>query len=53
MTPHAINEATKRMAQRADLDVKDTATSRGWRAGVPADLGRLGYTADDIKHITG
>ncbi|MGW0337088.1 hypothetical protein ACWD0J_35570 [Streptomyces sp. NPDC003011] len=53
MTPHAINEATKRMAQRADLDVKDTATSHGWRAGVPADLGRLGYTADDIKHITG
>ncbi|MFF1628203.1 LacI family DNA-binding transcriptional regulator [Streptomyces sp. NPDC058272] len=53
MTPHAINEATKRMAQRADLDVKDTATSRGWRAGVPADLGRLGYTADDTKHITG
>ncbi|TQE33097.1 tyrosine-type recombinase/integrase [Streptomyces ipomoeae] len=53
LTPHAINEITKKMAQRADLDVKDNATSHGWRAGVPADLGRLGYSAGEIKDITG
>ncbi|MEV0641497.1 tyrosine-type recombinase/integrase [Streptomyces sp. NPDC050619] len=53
LTPHAINEITKRMAQRADLDVKGNATSHGWRAGVPADLGRLGYSAGEIKDITG
>jgi len=33
--------------------VKDNATSHGWRAGVPADLGRLGYSAGEIKDITG
>jgi len=53
LTPHAINEITKKMAKRADLDVKDNATSHGWRAGVPADLGRLGYSAGEIKDITG
>jgi hypothetical protein len=53
MTPHAINELTKRWAIRAKLDVAADVTSHGWRAGVPADLGRLGYSAGEIKEITG
>jgi site-specific recombinase XerD len=53
LTPNAINEITKKMAQRADLDVKDKVTSHGWRAGVPTDLGRMGYSAGEIKEITG
>ncbi|MFF9010933.1 hypothetical protein ACF087_34810 [Streptomyces goshikiensis] len=53
LTPHAINEVTKRMAIRAKLDVATDVTSQGWRAGVPSDLGALGYSAEEIKDITG
>ncbi|WP_282792921.1 tyrosine-type recombinase/integrase [Streptomyces sp. CC224B] len=53
MTPHAVNEAVKRLARHVKLDVADDVTSHGLRAGVPTDLGRLGYSAGEIKEITG
>ncbi|MFD5878466.1 site-specific integrase [Streptomyces yangpuensis] len=53
LTPHAINEITKRMAVRAELDVAADVTSQGWRSGVPSDLGAQGYSAEEIKDITG
>ncbi|WP_098894184.1 tyrosine-type recombinase/integrase [Streptomyces sp. t99] len=52
MTPHAVNEAVKRLARRVKLDVAGDVTSHGLRAGVPTDLGRLGYSAGEIKEIT-
>lgn len=53
LSPHGINEVTKQMALRAKLDVAVDVTSQGWRAGVPTDLGGLGYSAEEIKDITG
>ncbi|MFH8294925.1 tyrosine-type recombinase/integrase [Streptomyces sp. NPDC018059] len=53
MTPHAVNEAVKRLARKVKLDVAEDVTSHGLRAGVPSDLGRLGYSAGEIKEITG
>lgn len=35
LTPHAINEITKRIAARAELDAAADVTSQGWRSGVP------------------
>ncbi|WP_327370323.1 tyrosine-type recombinase/integrase [Streptomyces sp. NBC_01217] len=52
MTPHAVNEAVKRLARLVKLDVAGDVTSHGLRAGVPTDLGRLGYSAGEIKEIT-
>ncbi|MDP5315290.1 tyrosine-type recombinase/integrase [Streptomyces poriferorum] len=52
MTPHAVNEAVKRLARRVKLDVAGDVTSHGLRAGIPTDLGRLGYSAGEIKEIT-
>lgn len=53
MTPHAVNEAVKRLARKVKLDVAEDVTSHGLRVGVPSDLGRLGYSAGEIKEITG
>ncbi|MEV0787454.1 hypothetical protein AB0I52_31765 [Streptomyces sp. NPDC050423] len=52
MTPHAVNEAVKRLARRVKLDVAGDVTSHGLHPGVPTDLGRLGYSAGEIKEIT-
>lgn len=53
ITPVAINTAVQRIAKRAKLDVADTVTAHGLRAGVPTDLGAKGYSAADIKNLTG
>lgn len=53
ITPVAINSAVQRIALRAGLDVADTVTAHGLRAGVPTDLGALGYSAGEIKEMTG
>ncbi|MES9559006.1 MULTISPECIES: hypothetical protein [unclassified Streptomyces] len=52
MTPHAVNEAVKRLARRVKLDVAGDVTSHGLRAGAPTDFGRLRYSAGEIKEIT-
>ncbi|WP_326613345.1 hypothetical protein OG949_34065 [Streptomyces scopuliridis] len=52
MTPHAVNEAVKRLVRRVKLNVASDVTSHGLHAGVPTDLGRLGYSAREIKEIT-
>lgn len=53
ITPVAINNAVQRIALRADLDVADTVTAHGLRAGVPTDLGAQGYSASEIMALTG
>ncbi|MBD3004902.1 tyrosine-type recombinase/integrase [Streptomyces sp. 5-10] len=53
LTPVAINLIVKRLARQAKLDVADDVTAHGLRAGVPTDLGAKGYSAADIKAITG
>lgn len=53
MTRQAVNEIVKRIAAEAGLDVADNVTAHGLRAGVPTDLGAAGYTAGEIKAITG
>ena len=53
ITPVAINTAVQRIATRAGLDVAADVTSHGLRAGVPTDLGGQGYSAPEIKDMTG
>jgi integrase len=53
ITPIAINNAVKRIATKAKLDVADTVTAHGLRAGVPTDLGAKGYSASEIRTMTG
>ncbi|MEU2426881.1 tyrosine-type recombinase/integrase [Streptomyces sp. NPDC007851] len=53
ITPVAINTAVQRIALRAGVDVADTVTSHGLRAGVPTDLGAQGLSASEIKALTG
>lgn len=53
LTPHSVNEIVKKYARRAELDVAETVTAHGLRAGVPTDLGRLGFSAGEIREITG
>lgn len=53
ITPVAINTVVQRIAARAKLDVADTVTAHGLRAGVPTDLGAKGFSATDIKGMTG
>ncbi|MFF6906213.1 hypothetical protein ACFY9Q_09755 [Streptomyces sp. NPDC012389] len=52
MTPHAVNEAVKRLARRVKLDVASDVTSHGLRAGVTTGLDHLGCSAREIKEIT-
>lgn len=49
----AINSAVKRIAVKAGVDVAATVTAHGLRAGVPTDLGGKGYSAAEIKELTG
>lgn len=53
LTRQGINNLVKSIAQTAEVDVADTITAHGLRAGVPTDLGAQGYTAGEIKDITG
>lgn len=53
LTRQAVNALVKRIAADAGLDVAADVTAHGLRAGVPTDLGAGGYTAGEIKEITG
>lgn len=53
LTRQAVNSIVKRIAATAELDVAGDVTAHGLRAGVPTDLGASGYTAGEIKEITG
>jgi integrase len=53
ITRQAINNLVKAIAKTAKVDVADSVTAHGLRAGVPTDLGALGRTAAEIKDITG
>jgi len=53
ITRQAINNIVKSIARQAKVDVADSITAHGLRAGVPTDLGAQGYTAGEIKDITG
>lgn len=53
LTRQAINNIVKSIAQTAKVDVADAVTAHGLRAGVPTDLGAKGYSAAEIKDITG
>jgi len=53
ITPVAINTAVQRVALRAKLDVAADVTAHGLRAGVPTDLGAKGYSASEIRNMTG
>lgn len=53
LTRQAVNSLVKRIAVAVRLDVADAVTAHGLRAGVPTDLGAQGYSAGEIKEITG
>jgi integrase len=53
LTRQAVNVLVKQIAAKAELDVASDVTAHGLRAGVPTDLGANGYTAGEIKEITG
>ncbi|MDH6229136.1 tyrosine-type recombinase/integrase [Streptomyces sp. MJP52] len=53
LTRQAVNTIVKARAHEAGVDVADAITAHGLRAGVPTDLGAAGYTAGEIKDITG
>lgn len=53
LTRQAVNNLVKSIAAIAEVDVADAVTAHGLRAGVPTDLGAAGYTAGEIKEITG
>lgn len=53
LTRQAVNNLVKSIATTAEVDVADAITAHGLRAGVPTDLGAAGYTAAEIKEITG
>ena len=49
----AINNLVKTIAHTADVEGAEDITAHGLRAGVPTDLGAEGYSAGEIKDITG
>ncbi|WP_060904931.1 tyrosine-type recombinase/integrase [Streptomyces scabiei] len=53
LTRQAVNSLVKAIAAAAEVDVADAVTAHGLRAGVPTDLGAAGFTAGEIKEITG
>lgn len=53
LTRQAVNAIVKRLAEAAEIDVASEITAHGLRAGVPTDLGAAGYSAAEIKEITG
>ncbi|MYX14359.1 tyrosine-type recombinase/integrase [Streptomyces sp. SID8374] len=53
VTRQAVNNLVKSIAERAEVDVAADITAHGLRAGVPTDLGAAGYSAAEIKEITG
>jgi site-specific recombinase XerD len=53
LTRQSVNNLVKAIAKAAQVDVADTVTAHGLRAGVPTDLGAKGFTAGEIKDITG
>jgi site-specific recombinase XerD len=53
LTRQAVNNLVKRLAVAAGIDVASDVTAHGLRAGVPTDLGSKGYSAGEIKEITG
>lgn len=53
ITTVAINNAVQRIATKARLDVAADVTAHGLRAGVPTDLGAAGFSASEIKSLTG
>lgn len=53
VTRQAVNNLVKGIAVEAEIDVAEDITAHGLRAGVPTDLGAQGYTAGEIKEITG
>ncbi|MCX4792380.1 MULTISPECIES: tyrosine-type recombinase/integrase [unclassified Streptomyces] len=53
LSRQSVNAIVKRVAREASLDVADDVTAHGLRAGVPTDLGAQGYSAGEIKEITG
>lgn len=53
LSRQSVNTIVKRAALDAGLDVADDVTAHGLRAGVPTDLGAQGYSAGEIKEITG
>ncbi|RSN55593.1 hypothetical protein DMH12_15350 [Streptomyces sp. WAC 04229] len=53
LTRQAINNLVKTIAKTAQVDVADAITAHGLRAGVPTDLGAAGYSAAEIKDVTG
>lgn len=53
LTRQAVNDIVKRLAAAAEIDVATEITAHGLRAGVPTDLGAAGYSAAEIKEITG
>ena len=52
LTRQAVNNVVKSIARTAHVDVADSITAHGLRAGVPTDLGAQGYSAGEIKDIT-
>lgn len=53
LTRQAVNTLVKTRARQAGVDVADAVTAHGLRAGVPTDLGAQGFTAGEIRDITG
>ena len=53
LTRQAINNLVKSIARTAQVDVAEDITAHGLRAGVPTDLGAQGFSAAEIKDITG
>lgn len=53
ITRQAINSIVKARALEAGVDAADAVTAHGLRAGVPTDLGAQGFSAGEIKDITG
>ncbi|MDF2713046.1 MAG: tyrosine-type recombinase/integrase, partial [Nonomuraea muscovyensis] len=53
LTRKAVNNLVKSIAQTAGVDVADSVTAHGLRAGVPTDLGAAGYSASEIRELTG
>lgn len=49
----AINSLVKTIAQTAGVGEAENITAHGLRAGVPTDLGAQGFSAGEIKDITG
>ncbi|MBF9071885.1 tyrosine-type recombinase/integrase [Streptacidiphilus fuscans] len=53
LTPHSINTIVKSIAHAAGIDDAEEITSHGLRAGAPTDLGKRGYSAAEIRDMTG